>query len=195
MELGDDEQSGQKIDPDRYVPKTLAGELRRRGKLPLDECLKLSLALAEALEHLHQHGLIHRDIKPANVIFVKGAPKFADLGLVTELSSSEREASYLGTEGYIAPEGPGTAAADVYSLGKLIYEASMGRDRRAFPELPTAVLEDASQPGLDPFIAILLKACEPDSRQRYPSAAALHADLARLHAELAGGHSPERGAP
>jgi serine/threonine protein kinase len=56
---------------------------------------------------LHSRGLIHRDIKPANIIFVNGAAKFADIGLVTEIASTGREVTYVGTEGYMPPEGPG----------------------------------------------------------------------------------------
>jgi len=66
---------------------------------------------------------------------VNGSPKFADVGLVTEIESKPRAVTYLGTEGYIAPEGPGTPAADVFSLGKVLYEASMGKDRLEYPDI------------------------------------------------------------
>src|SRR5580765_4633827 len=116
-----------------YEPRTLAHELARRGRLPFEECLPLFLSLTSALSHLHQHGLIHRDIKPSSIIFVNGVAKLADIGLVSEAGQSD---SYVGTEGYIAPEGPGTPQADVYSLGKLFYELSTGKDRTQFPALP-----------------------------------------------------------
>src|SRR5437667_2368419 len=103
MEVADDEVSGQSFDPHRYKPKTLSSELARRGRLPLEECVSLGLSLTTALERLHQNGLIHRDIKPANIIFVKGTPKMADIGLVTGIGSQ----SFVGTPGYIPPEGPG----------------------------------------------------------------------------------------
>jgi hypothetical protein len=184
MEAGDDETSGQKFDSESYVPRTLAGDLRRRGKLPLSECLQHGLALVEALAHLHQHSLIHRDVKPANVIFVQGAPKFADIGLVTEVSRPGQEVSFLGTEGYVAPEGPGSASADLYSLGKMLYELCTGRDRRAFPELPTALSEAGADPALEAFFAVLLKLCEFEPRNRYQSAEELHADLENVRAQL-----------
>ena len=107
MEAADDEMSGAKIQPDRYQPKTLAGEIARRGRLPVRECVKLALDLASALAHLHQRQLIHRDLKPANIIFVNHQPKLADVGLVTALGSDTAEATRLGTSGYLAPEGPG----------------------------------------------------------------------------------------
>ena len=180
MEAGDDETRGQQIDPVTYVPRTLAGELRRRGRLPLAECVPLAVALTTALEHLHHYGLVHRDIKPSNVIFVEGAPKFADIGLVTGIESVEQPVSYVGTEGYIAPEGPGTPAADVYSLGKLLFEISTGRDRREFPEPSTTLRAEGGNPAWSQFNEVLLRACEIQRGRRYASAAQLHADLLRL---------------
>src|SRR6266700_1816466 len=59
MELADDQQAGQKIDPATYAPRTLQHEIENRGRLPLDECLQIGVALAHALGHLHHHGLIH----------------------------------------------------------------------------------------------------------------------------------------
>jgi serine/threonine protein kinase len=180
MEAGDDETSGQRFNPDTYYPKTLASELVRRATLPPEECLELGLALTLALEHLHQQQLIHRDIKPANIIYVNATPKFADIGLVTDIRTQDHNVSYLGTEGYIAPEGPGTAAADVYALGKVLYEAAMGRDRRLFPELPTAVLEQASGTLIKHLEQIIFRACASNVVERYQSARAMHADLLQL---------------
>jgi len=184
MEAADDETTGQKIDPKTYEPKTLSRILRRRGRLPLAECIPLGLTLTAALEHLHVHSLIHRDIKPSNVIFVHGAPKFADVGLVTDMRTANSDVSYLGTEGYMAPEGPGTPAADVYSLGKLLYEITMGRDRREFPELPSTLLRQADEREWQCFHQILFKACEIRPQPRYQSASELRADLLKLQAML-----------
>jgi serine/threonine protein kinase len=108
MEAGDDEGTGQKIDPATYSPKNLAKELRKRRRLPLAECIELRLHLTEALNYLHSNQLIHRDVKPANIIFVGGIPKIADIALVTDIGGQGKDVTYLGTAGYIAPEGPGT---------------------------------------------------------------------------------------
>jgi serine/threonine protein kinase len=116
-----------------YEPKTLHAEQQRHRRLPPAECIRIGLALTEALAHLHRHGLVHRDVKPANIIFVGGVAKLADIGLVAEVSEAR---SYVGTEGFIPPEGPGSPQADLYSLGKLLYEISTGQDRHAFPALP-----------------------------------------------------------
>src|SRR6266436_9881130 len=70
MEIGDDEVSGQNIKPDAYSAKNLAKEIKRRGRIPIQECLPLFVSLTEALQFLHEQRLIHRDIKPSNIIYV-----------------------------------------------------------------------------------------------------------------------------
>ncbi len=177
MEVADDQQTGSQIHPSQYAPRTLSSELAQRGRLPPAECVQLSLRLTDALEHLHQEGLVHRDIKPSNIIFINGAPKFADIGLVTGIGAP---ATYVGTAGYIAPEGPGSAAADLFSLGKVLYEISMGKDREEFPELPTQLRELPDAPALVQLNSIILRACASDPKRRFASAAEMHQALAQL---------------
>jgi len=160
-----------------YIPRTLKQELGRRGCLPAEECIDVGLALTTALEHLHQNGLVHRDVKPSNIIFVNSKPKLADIGLVTDLDAT---VSFVGTEGYVPPEGPGTPQADVYSLGKVLYEISTGKDRQEFPEPPTRWEGRAEEARLREFHEILLRACERDSTRRYQTAREMRADLALL---------------
>lgn len=184
MEAGDDESAGQQIDPAKYKPKNLSKELNNRGQFPVEECVDMGLHLTTALGHLHKNGLIHRDIKPSNIIYVSGIPKLADVGLVTEVKDTPKNSTYVGTTGYIPPEGPGTASGDIYSLGKVLYEACMGRDRLDFPDLPTSVMKGSLKPGLLEFNEIILKACESAPSLRYQSAAEIHADLVRLQSSL-----------
>ncbi|MCX6926300.1 MAG: serine/threonine protein kinase [Verrucomicrobia bacterium] len=165
------------LQPDTYTPRNLRSELLLRGRLPVDECIRLGLALTTALEHLHRHGLVHRDIKPTNIVFVSGIPKLADIGLV---ALAESTMSFVGTEGYLPPEGPGTVQADLFSLGRVLYEISTGRDRQQFPELPTGISELPDRAALAEFNEVLLRACAPEVKQRYESAAEMHADLALL---------------
>jgi len=183
MEAGDDQRGGQQIEPDIYAPKTLASELQRRQVIPPRECLEFMLGVTDAVERLHQHKLIHRDIKPANLIFVNGRPKLADIDLVTDLTP-HGEASWIGTEGYMAPEGPGTAAADVFSLGRILYVALTGKLPAQCPELPTSV---ANQPDCDLFLElnqVSCKACETDLRRRYSSASLMREDLLKVSNRL-----------
>jgi WD40 repeat protein len=191
MELADDQFSGQQIDPDHYAPRTLKSELFQRGKLPFEECVQLSLALTTALENLHSHSLVHRDIKPSNIIFVNGIPKLADIGLVTGVDATR---SHVGTEGFAPPEGAGTPQADVYSLGKVLYELCTGKDRQEFPELPTDLSERPDREGLLELNVVIARACRQDPRERYQSALAMHNDLVLLQSgkSLARLHAAER---
>ncbi len=109
--------------PDFYTPRTLRADLKSRGALPADEMIQLALKLTAALAHLHAQGLVHRDVKPSNILFIGGEPKLADAGLVADVDDAR---SLVGTAGYIAPEGPGTPQADLFALGKVLYEAAFG---------------------------------------------------------------------
>jgi WD40 repeat protein/serine/threonine protein kinase len=174
MELGDDQVSGQNIDTERYNPKTLAKQISLHGRIPLEECLQLGMGLSKALAELHKNGLVHRDVKPSNIIFVNGLPKLADIGLVADVNEAR---SYVGTEGFIPPEGPGTPQADVYGLGKVLYEASTGKDRQEFPELPTQLDRLPDHEIFLELNEVILQACKNDIKGRYQSAGELHAEL------------------
>src|SRR5208282_1477838 len=167
MELADDIGTGQNINPENYLPRTLAHDLAGRKHLPIGECIRLGATIASALGFLHRHGLIHRDIKPSNIIFVNGFPKLADSGLVAEMYEPS---SFVGTEGFIAPEGPGTIQADIYSLGKVLYEISTGRDRNDYPELPAHLEDNREGRDLVQFNKIVVNACRAKPWQRYKSA-------------------------
>jgi WD40 repeat protein len=160
-----------------YVPRTLQEDLDRRGRLPVRECVSLAVALTSALKHLHDHELVHRDVKPSNIIFVHGIPKLADIGLVATVGDSR---SIVGTEGYLPPEGPGNPQADLYSLGKLLYELSTGLNRQDYPRLPRNLREWPDARELLEFNEVLLRACAKDTERRYHRAEELLADLALL---------------
>jgi TolB-like protein/cytochrome c-type biogenesis protein CcmH/NrfG len=86
----------------------------------------------------------------------------------------------LGTEGYIPPEGPGTPQADLYSLGKALYEASTGTDRLDYPDLPRDLDTMAERETFLKLNSIVLKACDNDIRKRYQTATEISEDLMRL---------------
>lgn len=187
MELADDENraaapsaTGQSsFDPETYIPKTLKTVLRNQPHVSMEECLKISVALTTALDHLHDYGLVHRDIKPSNIIFVNGLPKLADIGLVAK---SDATLSFVGTEGFLPPEGPGKPQADIYSLGKVLYELATGKDRLHFPEPPTLMDERTDQKGYLEFNEVVLRACATNPEERYPDAKTMHQDLVLIQA-------------
>ena len=162
--------------PAGYVPHTLRADLAQ-GRLTAARVLEIGFALAEALGHLHRHGLIHRDVKPSNVIFVNGRPKLADIGLVTDASD---QCSIVGTEGYLPPEGPGTPQADIFALGKVLYEAATGMDRREFPKLPEDLRSWPDAKRVFELNEILLKACATNLGQRYKAAGVMLSEIALL---------------
>lgn len=167
MELADDANNRQSFDPQKYIPRTVAQDMMRRKRLPIGECVRLGAAIASALGFLHRRGFIHRDIKPSNIIFVNGFPKLADIGLMVGMGG---EKSHVGTEGFIPHEGAGTVHADIYSLGKVLYELSTGLDRLKYPELPPDLGTGPEDRELVQFNKILLKACRTVPFKRFKSA-------------------------
>ena len=177
MELGDDLTSGQDINPAEYEPRTLRADNAQGAHVQWDtnECIDVGLRLAEALDHLHERGLAHRDVKPSNVIFVNGRAKLADIGLV----AARGQRTFVGTEGFVPPEGPGSAQADIYSLGKVLYEIATGKDRMAFPELPEVMPEGADKKRWLELNRIICDICEPRISKRKIATAAELADALR----------------
>src|ERR1043166_9181264 len=119
MELADGIEPGLA----NYCPRTLRSDFKRSNRLPIGDCLRVALDVVGGLAELHRHRLVHRDVKPGNIIFVNGRAKLADIGLV---SVGGEGRTFVGTGGYIPPEGPGSAVADLYALGVVLYEASTG---------------------------------------------------------------------
>jgi len=183
MELADAASDGVSLESNwrDYLPCTLSSVLKDRKPLPPRRGAEIGLRLAEGLDALHRNGLIHRDIKPSNIVFVKGRAKLADVGLV----AADGQRTYVGTVGYLAPEGPGSPAADIYSLGKVLYEISTGRDRLDFPRMPDnfeAIPDKKIWRGLN---AVVCKACNTSPRDRHDSASSLGAELMELSDEKA----------
>jgi formylglycine-generating enzyme required for sulfatase activity len=186
MELADDRYCGRAIVPAEYEARTLGTDKKDSAKLGLDTVIEVGLLLADALAHLHQHGLIHRDVKPSNVIFIDGVAQLADIGLVAAYG----QRTYVGTEGFVAPEGPGTPQADTYSLGMVLYELSTGRDRLEFPALPDDMARVGDRKKWRALNEVICRACAPDPKDRYPDAHDMAGDLRRV---LNGGRKRSRG--
>ena len=177
MELGDDVRTGRDINPIEYEPRTLRADHHQATGVPWEtaDSIDVGLRLAEALNHLHEGGLAHRDVKPSNVIFVNGKAKLADIGLV----AARGQRTFVGTEGFVPPEGPGSAQADVYSLGKVLYELATGKDRMNFPELPDEMPAGAERKRWLELNRIICDVCEPRISKRKISTAAELAEALR----------------
>jgi predicted Ser/Thr protein kinase len=116
---------------------TIKDELDQKKVFDEKVALKIVLAVADAMKHAHERGLIHRDIKPENVILTKdGQVKLADLGLA-RLTADEKWAMSeagmaIGTPYYISPEQVRGQVdvdirGDIYSLGATLYHMVTGR--------------------------------------------------------------------
>jgi len=189
MELGDPLDPGWEREPSTYRPRDLMSErARSRGRrLTVKECVEIGIALTDALDFLHRQGLTHRDIKPQNIIFVNGHPKLADVGLTAEIRPPDQERTFVGTPGYMPPppEPPGTVQADIYALGMVLYVLSTGRNAAYFPEISTTLVSPTA-PDFLPLNKVILKACEPDSKQRFATAAEMHQALLEVQKVLVG---------
>ncbi|MEJ1970961.1 MAG: tetratricopeptide repeat protein [Lacunisphaera sp.] len=143
-------------------------------RLPAAQCLEFAEILAQALAALHARGLVHRDIKPSNVVIVHSRPTLADIGL---LATAGEAKTYVGTQGYLAPEGPGSAVPTSSPSAGCSTNWQPGLIASSFPRLPADVTDRAERAALFELNEILLRAGEPLAQNRYPDATAMLADL------------------
>src|SRR5438552_12751370 len=163
------------------------------------EAAALIAKLARAVAFAHEHGILHRDLKPGNVLFDSAGKAYvSDFGLAKWLQREcdlTQSLAILGTPYYMAPEQATdsrgvTAAADVYSLGAILYHLLAGRPP-IWGETPMEVLhraatEQPESPRLTnarisrDLETICLKCLEKEPGARYVSAAALADDLERF---------------
>jgi serine/threonine-protein kinase len=137
--------------------ETLRDKLRREGPLPEPEALRITRAIADALERARRMGIVHRDVKPGNVLMARnGTPKLMDLGLAKgpiDLGLTQHGAT-VGTPQYISPEqavDPKKAdtRSDIYSLGATLYAMLVGKppfDGQTLAEILTKVLYEVPVP-------------------------------------------------
>ena len=116
--------------------ETLRSKLDRETQFGIDEAVKITTEVADALDYAHRHSIIHRDIKPENILMHDGRPMVADFGIALAVSAAAggrmtETGLSLGTPHYMSPEQATaekeiSARSDVYSLGSVLYEMLTG---------------------------------------------------------------------
>jgi serine/threonine-protein kinase len=116
--------------------ETLREKLNRETQLGIDEAVRLTTEVADALDYAHRQGVIHRDIKPENILLHDGRPMVADFGIALAVSAAAggrmtETGLSLGTPHYMSPEQATaekdlTSRSDLYSLGSVLYEMLTG---------------------------------------------------------------------
>ena len=114
---------------------TLRARLISQRQLDIDEAVRITCEVAEALSYAHSKGIIHRDIKPDNILFSSGQAVVSDFGIARAVADPDHDAItatgvQIGTPAYMSPEqvrGDGLdARTDLYSLGCTLYEMLAG---------------------------------------------------------------------
>ena len=115
---------------------SLEDRLRSAHQLPVDEAVRIAVAVAQGLDYAHRHGVVHRDIKPANILLHDRQPVIADFGIALAVSASGADRLTAtgfspGTPLYMSPEqATGErhigAATDIFALGCVLYEMLVG---------------------------------------------------------------------
>lgn len=160
-------------------------DLRSLAPLPAARAAAIVAQVGAALDAAHARRLVHRDVKPANVLVTSTDHAYlTDFGLVKALDAGSdltRTGEVVGTLDYIAPErirGSGDgAAADLYSLGCLLYVALTGRPVFAVEGTEPKLWAHLSEPPptVPGFEAVLRRALAKDPAERFESGAALGA--------------------
>jgi serine/threonine protein phosphatase PrpC len=176
--------------------QTLDRLMQTVGLLPISDTLKIASRICDALEYMHKQGVIHRDLKPSNIMLCDdGTLRIMDFGIAK--TEAMRRITFggfsptMGTPDYMAPEQikgkRGDQRTDIYSLGAILYEMLTGQvpfqGPNVYAVMNARLVGDPPAPrSLNPEISpqieeIILHAMERDPFRRYPSAAAMKAEL------------------
>jgi eukaryotic-like serine/threonine-protein kinase len=176
--------------------RTLADELRARGRLELEEAVGIALGILDGLAVAHAAGIVHRDVKPGNVLLPDaGGVKLSDFGIAKALEDAAAgltaTGTVLGTPNYLAPElisggtaGPGS---DVYGVGCVLFELLTGRPPYSGESAVSIAYAHVHQPVPDvtelrpevphDLATVVATAMAKDPAERYPDAAAMRTVL------------------
>ena len=177
--------------------------------VPINEAIEIVSGVLSALQYSHANHLVHRDIKPGNIMLTSdGKVKVMDFGIARALTDSQatmtQTNAVVGTAQYLSPEqarGEAVdARSDLYSTGVVLFELLTGRPPfkgdsavavayqhvEQIPPTPSSILSDIP----DSLDRVVLKALAKNREDRYPSAAAMLADLQRVARGLDVGAPP-----
>ncbi len=172
--------------------ETLRGKLDRETQLGVDEAVRITTQVADALDYAHRHGVIHRDIKPENILLHDGRPMVADFGIALAVSAAAggrmtETGLSLGTPHYMSPEQATaekeiTGRSDIYSLASVLYEMLAGQPPHLGGSAQQIIMKIIAEPAGDvtqhrksvpPNVAdALRKALEKVPADRFDSAKA-----------------------
>jgi serine/threonine-protein kinase len=175
--------------------ENLAERVAAGGPLPWQEAFAVGEQVAAALAAAHAHGLVHRDVKPANIMLGRdGRAKVTDFGIAqaAQAATLTRTGMVLGSANYVAPEqakgGHVGPAADLYSLGCVLFEAVTGETPYQGGNAVAIATQHVSAPVPDPrelrpdlpaqAAALILRALRKQPDARFPSGTAMAAALA-----------------
>ncbi len=175
---------------------TLSHLLNAMRPLPEKDALGIASLLCDALQHMHGRGVIHRDLKPGNIMICRDRTlRLMDFGIASSVGSRKITLNGLtptmGTPEYMSPEQVKNERADdrsdIYCLGAVLYEMLTGvvpfQNENCWVSMNNRVTGDPTAPRkLNPGISpqaeeIVLHAMQRNPADRYPTAAAMKADL------------------
>ena len=175
---------------------TLAHLLNAMRPLTEKDALGIASLICDALQHMHERGVVHRDLKPGNVMICRDRTlRLMDFGIASSVDSKKITfhvgASAMGTPEYMSPEQVknerGDERSDIYSLGVILYEMLAGvlpfQNENCWVSMNDRVTGDPIaprklNPGLSPQAEeIILHAMQRNPANRYASAAAMKAEL------------------
>jgi len=197
--------------------ESVAGKLKRRGRLPSEEARRIMLETSDALGAAHALGIIHRDVKPDNILLEgsRGRVVVTDFGIAKALSSTTGSATLtatgvaIGTPHYMSPEQAAgdreiDGRSDIYSLGVVSYQMLTGELPFQAPTVPGILMKHITE--LAPLVtekcvdcpddlaACVMRSLEKDPDDRWPTADALRRALEARSATMYRSRRPSAGA-